>query len=111
MEYSAYHSYRLRRYRTPKKFIEEIYATPDTTMPPMPSARILMRVKKSAPQPPVSEPKEKEKEPVKPPTTSAIIQTSKIPSNVKVKMPQNVQFFHQGQIKGNIRCLKFYWFC
>lgn len=94
LEYSAYHSYRLRRYRTPKKLIEEIYTTPDTKIPPMPSARILMRVKKVTPQPVISEPKEKE--PVKPAPT---IQATKIPANVKVKMPQNVQFFHQGQIK------------
>lgn len=63
-------------------------------MPPIPSARIMMQVKKNQ-QTLSIDSKEKDIKPVTP-----TIQATKIPANVKVKMPQNVQFFHQGQIKG-----------
>lgn len=61
-------------------------------MPPVPSNRIMMKVKKAQTQ--AAEQKEKET-----PNTSTTA-TTKL-GNVKVKIPQNVQFVHhQGQIKG-----------
>lgn len=99
LEYSAYDCYCLQRYKMPKKLIEEVYTTPDLTMPPVPSARIMMRVRRIQNLQEPNGNETKEKEVAKPPITT-IQTTTKIGANMKVKMPQNMQFFHQGQIKG-----------